>query len=83
VAAAADGVGRVDVMFHVKHSIKIAAAAIHVSRETFNEYAAFGQHSISVKHWTFTRSGNVSRETSVLDESQKTELNGSGSTQCR
>jgi hypothetical protein len=70
-------------MFHVKQSRTGCAIYADVSRETFNEYATFGHLLDRVKHWTFSDSKNVSRETSVLDEGRKTELNGSGSTQCR
>jgi hypothetical protein len=64
-------------------SVAEPSVSSEVSRETFNEYAPFGQHLNRVKHWTFHHGPNVSRETSVLDEGRKTVLNGSGSTRCR
>lgn len=67
-------------MFHVKHLNGKLSLRRDVSRETFNEYGAFSQQWFHVKPLRHTPSRNVSRETSVLDEARKTELNSSGST---
>jgi hypothetical protein len=70
-------------MFHVKQTAETRSLREQVSRETFNEYGPFSQEWFHVKQLEAGPSRNVSRETSVLDEARKTELNGSGSTQCR
>ena len=68
-------------MFHVKPSESLQGFGTGPPSKTRANHS-FSPADVS-RETPLQLGRNVSRETLVLDESPKTELNGSGSTQCR